>query len=117
MLSERTVTDIEAIARAVGFGPREDYPHVGSAVSAGDWKGDSVVVSVFQDRDHAETFVKRCLPTLTTFGGLGGAGEGVQMEVVAFETLDRVMWVAVLSGIDLMTVTEYAEYPDGAYPA
>lgn len=40
MITEETLEKMDALARGLGFGRSDDYPHLGqSSISAGDWKG------------------------------------------------------------------------------
>ena len=102
MISELAIEKAEQVAQATGFGPRDDYPFVGaSATSAGDWKGHSVVVCVFADREHADTFVGQCLEELDDLGGeISG-----QVHPLGVRHGGE-MYVAAINGIDLIAKSE-----------
>ena len=108
MISNDAIAIMEETAKRVGFGYREDYPHRGkSPISAGDWKGDSVAVCVFNDHAHATRFISECLPQLDTLGDVSG-GDVVRIPHASGND----MYVAVISGIDLVAKREVGEAED-----
>ena len=67
MVSDAAITLMEQIALSVGFGPGEDYPHLGaSPISAGNWKGSNVAACVFAYAEHAEKYLDKCLSDLVS---------------------------------------------------
>ena len=92
---------MERAALDVGFGRRPDYPHLGaSPLSAGDWKGDSIVACVFAHEGHAQEFVDKCIP------GLRGLGSDVRGVVVSVKSeVDR-MYIAIITSNDLVAADE-----------
>ena len=101
MISERAIEVLEELARTVGFGRREDYPFVGaSPVSAGDWKGDSIAVCVFADREHAEAFQAGCLRELV--GSWTGTACDLETRILNTEGADGMeFYIAVVTAVDL----------------
>ena len=95
MISDDALELMDRLARQIGFGARDDYPHRGeSAISAGDWKGAGIVACVFAHDDHAQRWVQACKENLTAVDDLKAAvvphpGNG--------------LCVAMISGIDLHT--------------
>ena len=92
---------------SVGFGYRDDYPHLGaSPISAADWKGNSIVACVFSEHCRAEQYLDKCRDGLVSLGTdevegyiykLPGPGNGVL----------EGQYVAVLIGYDICAASEY----------
>lgn len=102
MISDLALEQAEMTAREVGFGPRDDYPFLGeSAVSAGDWKGHSVIACVFADCAHADRFVGQCLEDLDDLGG-ELSGQVFSLDI----SHGGDMYCAVVNGMDLMHKSE-----------
>ena len=93
MISDDALEVMDRLAREVGFGSRDDYPHLGqSPISAGDWKGLGIVACVFAQRDHARRWLEECKRNLVAF-------DEVTTTVVPYSDDGRC--VAVIAGTDL----------------
>lgn len=93
MISDDALELMDRLAREIGFGSRNDYPHLGpSPISAGDWKGSSIVACVFAQDDHARRWVEACKRKLV-------AVDEVATTVVPYG--DGGNCVAVIAGTDL----------------
>ena len=101
-ISKLALEHAERTALAIGFGPRDDYPHLSdSPTSAGDWKGHSIIACVFADRSHADTFVGQCLEELDDLGGVISGQVGQLSNDHGGE-----MYFAVVDGMDLVHKSE-----------
>ncbi len=95
MISDDALDVMDRLAREVGFGSRDDYPHLGqSPISAGDWQGLGIVACVFAHRDHARRWLETCKSNLV-------AADEVTTTVVPYGDDGRC--VAVTAGTDLQT--------------
>ncbi len=96
-ISDRAIEHMEKTAQSVGFGNRNDYPFRGSsAISCGDWKGNSIAACVFADERQAQEYLAKAMPELT---GLGADATCWTVPIVApdFEA----GCIAVIAAIDL----------------
>ena len=95
MITNDALERMDRLAHEIGFGHRDDYPHrSASAISAGDWKGHSIVACVFAHDSHAQQWAQACKDKLAAVDGvtatvMPGTAEGLR--------------VAVISGTDLRT--------------
>ncbi len=93
MITDDALEIMDRLAREIGFGRRDDYPHVGqSSISAGDWKGSGIVACVFADTDHASRWLEACTSQLSAIDDLTGT-------VVPHG--EHGFCIAVITGIDL----------------
>ena len=93
MITDDALQKMDSLAREIGFGWRDDYPHLGqSSISAGDWKGSGIVACVFASTHHATRWVEACTSQLSAIDDLTGT-------VVSHG--DYGFCVAVITGIDL----------------
>ena len=93
MISDDALELMDRLAREIGFGSRDDYPHLGqSPISAGDWKGLGIVACVFADTEHASRWVEECTSQSSAVDELAGT-------VVSHG--ENGFCVAVITGIDL----------------
>ena len=93
MITDDALERMDRLAREIGFGWRDDYPHLSqSAVSAGDWKGSGIVACVFADTEHASRWVEACTSDLFAVDDLTGT-------VVSHG--DNGFCIGVITGIDL----------------
>ena len=73
MITDDALEKMDCLAREIGFGWRDDYPHLGqSPASSGDWKGSGIVACVFADTEHASRWVEACTSELSAAGELTG---------------------------------------------
>ena len=106
MISYGALEWLRETAQNVGFGPRPDYPYLtASAVSAADWKGESIAIIPFSLKELAHTFVELALGTLDSLGG------GPKGEVLKVETPNgRSMYIAVITATDLVHKDELVDW-------
>ena len=108
MITNRAIEFMEETARSVGFGSRDDYPHLGaSPMSAGDWKGNSVAVCVFTDYERAEKYLVACTDGLIA---LGSDLKGVVRKLPPPDSWNDGHYLAVLTGIDIAKAIEYCRH-------
>ena len=96
MIDDAVIRAAEGAAQEIGFGTREDYPFLsGSAISAGDWKGDSIITCVFYDSSHAGMWLARCIDSMEV-------ADGPKTEVYPIETVAGGMaFIAVITATDM----------------
>ena len=93
MIADEALATMDSLAREIGFGRRDDYPHLGqSSISAGDWKGLGIVACVFADTEHASRWVEECTSQLSAIDDLAGT---------VIPHGDNGFCVAMITGIDL----------------
>ena len=102
-ISDRALEHMEKTAQSVGFGVRTDYPFRGpSAISAADWKGNSIACCVFAENKNAEEYLRK---SLTELDDLGGGLTG-QVLPVPWENGGMELFVAVITAKDLISKAE-----------
>ena len=99
-ISDRALEHLEKTAEGIGFGGRDDYPHVGRGrISAGDWKGASIASCVFADVKHAHEYLRQAIQEMEAMGG--------DLETEVHEVVDG-LYVATITCIDMCHKDDFA---------
>ena len=102
MISDQAIEVAKQAARSTGFSIRMDCSHLGeSPISAGDYKGSSIIACVFSHIDNAKMYLGKCSQRLNALGS------DLKTDLLMIPTASGYdMYVAIITGTDIVAVSE-----------